>query len=158
MRLKRAAAISAVLALGLSALAACGGGEPGTDPTPEPGVSFEAGTTMARLKEAQKITIGTKFDQPGFGLANLDGVPEGFDVEIGKIIATELGIPVENIEWVQTPSAVREEVIETDQVDIVVDEQGHRGRIAGVPQDRRWPDGPGGRSRRPSGHDARMDG
>jgi len=121
MRLNRSAAIGAVLALGLGALAACGGGDdPGTDPTPEPTVSFEAGTTMAELNEAQSITIGTKFDQPGFGLANLEGVPEGFDVEIGKIIATELGIPVDNIEWVESPSRVREEYIETDRVDLVV--------------------------------------
>lgn len=120
MRRRQAAAFGAVLALGLSALAACGGGEPGTDPTPEPDVSFAAGTTMARLHDAQKITIGTKFDQPGFGLVNLEGVPEGFDVEIGKIIATELGIPVENIEWVETPSRVREEYIEQGRVDIVV--------------------------------------
>jgi glutamate transport system substrate-binding protein len=121
MRRNRAVAFGAVLALGLGALAACGGdGGDGNEPTPEPTVSFAAGTTMARLHDAQKITIGTKFDQPGFGLANLDGVPEGFDVEIAKIITTELGIPVENIEWVESPSRVREEYIETDRVDLVV--------------------------------------
>ena len=38
------------------------------------------------------ITIGTKFDQPLFGLKGPDGKPEGFDVEIGKIIAAKLGI------------------------------------------------------------------
>ncbi len=119
MRSLRVAAIGATLALGLGLLTACGG-EEGGGPAPSPSVSFAAGTTMAELNEAQAITIGTKFDQPGFGLANLEGVPEGFDVEIGKIIATELGIPVENIEWVETPSRVREEAIETDQVDIVV--------------------------------------
>ena len=31
---------------------------------------FPAGSTMAELAEAGKITIGTKFDQPGFGLLN----------------------------------------------------------------------------------------
>ena len=29
---------------------------------------FEAGTTMEKLSKAKKITIGTKFDQPLFGL------------------------------------------------------------------------------------------
>jgi glutamate transport system substrate-binding protein len=124
MRLTRAAALSAVLALGLGVLAACGGGEGGGEPatgeTPVPSVSFEPGTTMDRLYKEQKIRIGTKFDQPGFGKANLEGVPEGFDVEIGKIIAFELGIPEENIEWVETPSRVREEYIEQGRVDIVV--------------------------------------
>lgn len=122
MRLSRIAAATAVLALGLTALTACGGGNSanaggGSSPA---AVSFAAGTTMEKLNKAKKITIGTKFDQPGFGLKGLDGKPAGFDVEIGKIIATELGIPTANISWVETPSAVREEVIEQSKVDIVV--------------------------------------
>ncbi len=75
---------------------------------------------MAKLKAAQKITIGTKFDQPLFGQGRLDGKPQGFDVEIGKIIAAELGIPADKIEWVETKSAVREEYIEQGKVDLVV--------------------------------------
>ncbi len=118
MRPIRVAAVLAATALGLGLLAACGDDPETTTPTPS--VSFEAGTTMARLHDAQAITIGTKFDQPGFGLLNLDGVPEGFDVEIAKIIATELGIPVANIEWKESPSRVREEYLETAQVDLVV--------------------------------------
>ena len=81
---------------------------------------FAAGTTMARLTEAQKITIGTKFDQPLFGQKGLDGKPAGFDVEIAKIIAAELGIPADKIEFVETTSAVREEYIEQGKVDMVV--------------------------------------
>ena len=83
-------------------------------------VSFEAGTTMAELSEAGTMTVGTKFDQPGFGLLNPDGVPEGFDVEIAKIVAAELGIAAEEIEWVETVSANREPFIQNGQVDIVV--------------------------------------
>jgi glutamate transport system substrate-binding protein len=82
--------------------------------------SFEAGTTMAELAEAGTITVGTKFDQPGFGLLNPDGVPEGFDVEIATIVAAELGIAAEDIEWVETVSANREPFIQNGQVDIVV--------------------------------------
>jgi glutamate transport system substrate-binding protein len=81
---------------------------------------FPAGTTMAELAEAGTITVGTKFDQPGFGLLNPDGVPEGFDVEIAKIVAAELGIAAEDIEWVETVSANREPFIQNGQVDIVV--------------------------------------
>jgi ABC-type amino acid transport/signal transduction systems, periplasmic component/domain len=75
---------------------------------------------MERLNNAQKIVIGTKFDQPGFGLKGLSGQPEGFDVEIGKIIAGEMGIPADKIEWVETPSKVREDYIEQAKVDMVV--------------------------------------
>ena len=47
-----------------------------------------AGSTMARIAEAGSITIGTKFDQPLFGLVDpRTGEPEGFDVEIAKLIA-----------------------------------------------------------------------
>ena len=48
---------------------------------------YEDGTTMAELADAGTITIGTKFAQPLFGLAGPDGIPVGFDIEIGKIIA-----------------------------------------------------------------------
>ncbi|MDG4767068.1 glutamate ABC transporter substrate-binding protein [Solwaraspora sp. WMMD406] len=120
MRISRVAAVAAAATLALS-MTACGdnaetGGENPDVATP----SFEAGTTMAELNEAQKIVVGTKFDQPGFGKQGLDGKPVGFDVEIAKLIAAELGIPAENIEYIETPSAVREEVIEQDKVDIVV--------------------------------------
>jgi len=84
-------------------------------------VSFEAGTTMAELNEAGAITIGTKYDQPGFGLLNpTTKVPEGFDVEMGKLIAAKLGIPEDKITWTETVSANREAFIQNGQVDIVV--------------------------------------
>src|SRR5690606_30004136 len=70
--------------------------------------------------EAGSITIGTKFDQPLFGLKGLDGKPVGFDVEIGKIIASELGIAEANINWVETVSANREPFIQNGEVDIVI--------------------------------------
>ena len=50
----------------------------------------------------------------------LDGKPEGFDVEVAKIIAGELGISPDNIEWVEAVSANREPFIENGEVDIVV--------------------------------------
>ncbi len=83
-------------------------------------VDFEAGTTMAELAEAGTITIGTKYDQPGFGLLNPSGVPEGFDVEIGTIIAAQLGIEPDQIEFVETVSANRESFIQNGQVDLVI--------------------------------------
>ncbi len=83
-------------------------------------VQFEAGTTMARLAEAGAITVGTKYDQPGFGLLNPEGVPEGFDVEIAKIVAGELGIDPEGIAWTETVSANREPFLQNGQVDMVV--------------------------------------
>jgi glutamate transport system substrate-binding protein len=114
--------LAAMMTASALVLAACGGG--GDDEAAEPTVAeapeFEEGTTMAELAEAGTIRVGTKYDQPGFGLENLEGELEGFDVEVAKIIAGALGIAPEDIEWQETPSAVREEVLEGDEVDMVV--------------------------------------
>lgn len=117
MRFKTITAIAVLAALTLAA------GCASTDtPAPAPVVTatFAAGSTMAKLKDAQKITIGTKFDQPLFGLKGLDGKPAGFDVEIGKIIAGELGIPADKIAWIETISSVRESTIQDGKADLVV--------------------------------------
>ena len=113
-RLARAAALGAVAVLALGACASDNGGDV-TDPG-----DFPEGSTMARLNQAGSIKIGTKFDQPLFGLVGPDGVPEGFDVEIGKLIASELGIAEGDIEWIETVSSVREDAIANATVDIVV--------------------------------------
>src|SRR3990170_2063429 len=122
MRLKKSLMISAIAITGLFALSACtDSGAPQPDETaPTEEVEFEAGTTMAELNEAGAITIGTKFDQPLFGQVDADGNPQGFDVEIGKIIAAELGIPEDGITWTETQSANREPFIQSGEVDIVV--------------------------------------
>ncbi len=118
MRFTKIKAAVAVAGLALS-LAACGGDD-GGDVKVSNDTDFESGTTMAKIADAGTVTIGTKFDQPGFGLQNLEGVPEGFDVEVGKIIAGALGITEDNIEWKESTSDIREQVIEDGDVDFVV--------------------------------------
>ncbi|MCO1660847.1 glutamate ABC transporter substrate-binding protein [Pseudonocardia humida] len=120
----RIAAATAAAALVLTATA-CGnqaelGGSGAPAPTVAEDTEFEAGTTMAELNEAGTLRVGTKFDQPLFGLKGLDGNPVGFDVEIAKLIAAKLGIPADKITYTETPSRIREDVIVNDQVDIVV--------------------------------------
>jgi glutamate transport system substrate-binding protein len=118
----------AVLAAMTLALTACAGdAEPEATTAPEgeeqesdAPAEFPEGSTMAELSEAGSITVGTKFDQPLFGLVGPNGVPEGFDVEIAKLIAEKLGIPEDGIEWKETVSQNREAFIETGEVDIVV--------------------------------------
>ncbi|HEU0042853.1 MAG TPA: glutamate ABC transporter substrate-binding protein [Jiangellaceae bacterium] len=118
----RRIALAAMAATAALVLSACGGDDDGDGATAEPEevATFAEGSTMAELADAGTITIGTKFDQPLFGLRGPSGDPEGFDVEIGKIIASELGISDDNIEWVETVSANREPFIQEGQVDIVV--------------------------------------
>jgi glutamate transport system substrate-binding protein len=112
----------ALAAASAIALSGCAGGDSAgeAEVTPEAAPTFAAGSTMEKLASAGEITIGTKFDQPLFGLVGPDGTPEGFDVEIGKIVAAKLGIAPENINWVETVSANREPFIQNGEVDIVV--------------------------------------
>jgi glutamate transport system substrate-binding protein len=111
--------VAATIALALVATA-CGGDDSGGGATGNQAQTFPEGSTMAKLQQAGKITVGTKFDQPLFGLKNLEGKPEGFDVEIAKIVADEMGISADNIEWVETVSANREPFIQQGKVDMVV--------------------------------------
>jgi len=123
MRVRRSTGLVGVaLALALTlALAGCGGddNDSGGGTTNE-GASFAEGTTMARLNQAGTVTVGTKFDQPLFGLKNLEGNPEGFDVEIAKLIAGEMGIAADKVKFVESVSANREPFIQQDKVDFVV--------------------------------------
>ncbi|MET4705234.1 glutamate ABC transporter substrate-binding protein [Frigoribacterium sp. UYMn621] len=115
---KRMLSVIGLAAASMLILAGCAGtDEPAADPKPV--ASFAAGSTMAKLAEAGKITIGTKFDQPLFGLKGPDG-PVGFDVEIGKLIAASLGIKASDITFTETVSANREPFIESGQVDLVI--------------------------------------
>ena len=118
MRVGRSTGLVGIVLVLMLAAAACGGDEGGGQANE--GASFAAGSTMAKLKDAGKVRVGTKIDQPLFGLKNLDGKLEGFDVEIAKLIAGEMGIQESNIEWVEAVSANREPFIQQDKVDFVV--------------------------------------
>ena len=89
---------AAVVAVAVSFTAACGGGG----------------------DSAGKIVIGTKFDQPGLGLKNPDGSMSGFDVDVAKYVAGQLGYSEDQIEWKESPSAQRETLISNDQVAYIV--------------------------------------
>jgi len=121
MRLKKGLMFSAIALAGALVLSGCidSGATPEAAPVEE-APEFAAGTTMADLAAAGEITIGTKFDQPLFGLRGPGDKPVGFDVEIGKLIAAKLGIPADKITWTETVSANREPFIQNGQVDLVV--------------------------------------
>jgi glutamate transport system substrate-binding protein len=95
----------AVLAVALP-LPACGGGGGGG------GAGGGSG--------GDKLVVGTKFDQPGLGLKKPDGTMTGFDVDVARYVAKELGYSEDQIEWKESPSAQRETLIENDQVKYIV--------------------------------------
>jgi glutamate transport system substrate-binding protein len=70
--------------------------------------------------KAGKLIVGIKFDQPGLGLKNPDGSFSGFDVEVAKYVAKNLGVPESGIEFKESKSAEREGLIERGEVDYIV--------------------------------------
>ena len=118
MRFTKTKAVLVGLALAF-VTAACGSDDEGGGGDVADSPKFESGTTMDKLSKAGKITIGTKFDQPGFGLLGLEDEPEGFDVEVAKIIAGAMGIGEADITWKEATSDIREQVIEDGDVDMV---------------------------------------
>lgn len=91
----KAAACAALLATGVLALSGCSA--TGSEDT---------------------IRIGIKYDQPGLGYQ--DGRDyTGFDTDVARYVATELGYSEDQIEWVEAPSANRENMLTNNQVDMI---------------------------------------
>jgi len=97
----------AILALALGVLVASGCGDDddegggGSAATTTPAVkrTFTAGSTMAKLQKAGEITIGVKFEVAPFGFKNVQtGEVEGFDIDVAKAIAADLGAKPKFIE------------------------------------------------------------
>lgn len=120
MRFSRTKAVIAAAGLSL-VLAACGGDGGETDIEVAENPEFESGTKMAELAESGSVKIGVKYDQPGLGFLEPGAdAPQGFDIEIAKILAGELGIAPEDIDWVETVSENREPFLQNNRVDMVL--------------------------------------
>ncbi|WP_067032806.1 glutamate ABC transporter substrate-binding protein [Streptomyces dysideae] len=107
MKLRKVTAAAATaLVLALTATA-CGGDD---------GDSDETGSGSGG---GDKIKIGIKFDQPGLGLKEPDGSFSGFDVDVATYVAKELGYDADQIEWVETKSADRENALARGDVKFI---------------------------------------
>lgn len=128
MRLRKTLAATAAGIAVAAGLAACG--DAGSD---KEGVKvdakddcdnkFEAGSRMAELAKAGKITVGHKTDQPGVGFQGAtDKVPSGFDIEVAKLLIADLCIDPasDNVNWEETISDNREPYLESGKVDVVL--------------------------------------
>jgi glutamate transport system substrate-binding protein len=96
----RIAAALTVLALALVG-AGCGDDEKTTTTGAAPAAvqKYPAGTTMGRIQRKGEIVIGVKYDVPPFGFKNTrTGDIEGFDVDLGKAVADELGVRTKLVE------------------------------------------------------------
>jgi len=109
MKLRKVTAVSAaVLALALSATA-CGG-----DSDDDAGSGSTTGSGGGG-----KIKVGIKYDQPGLGLKKPDGSFAGFDVDVATYVAKQLGYEPDQIEFVETKSADRENALARGDVKFI---------------------------------------
>ncbi|MGW0563958.1 glutamate ABC transporter substrate-binding protein [Streptomyces sp. NPDC003016] len=134
MKLRKTAAV-AIAVLALTATAC--GGESGTagdkpkDPAggkdapklPTYTVAKDVKIDSPALKKAQKagkITFGAKNDQPYLGFEDTDGKRSGFDIEIAKMVAADLGFSPDQITFKTVDSGVRETTISKGDIDLYV--------------------------------------
>ena len=97
---KGLAAIAAVACMG--SLAACG----------------SSNASDSSTADGPKLTIGIKFDQPGLGFKQGDKYT-GFDVDVAKYVAKELGYSEDQIVWKEAPSKQRETMLQNGNVDMI---------------------------------------
>src|SRR5919108_405824 len=113
--------VVALFAFAALAFAACGGDDDDDDGGGETAAQveeFPAGTTMADLQQNGEITIGVKFDVPPFGFKNpQSGDVEGFDVDLGKAVAEQLGVEPKLVEAI---SDNRIPFIQDGTVDVIL--------------------------------------
>ncbi|MFD5921568.1 glutamate ABC transporter substrate-binding protein [Kitasatospora sp. NPDC058201] len=134
MRTRRTFAV-ALCAVALTATAACGkDGTPGADKASSGSSSAPALPTYAvksdvkvdspALAEARKrgqLIIGAKSDQPFLGWEDLaTNDRSGFDIEIAKMVAADLGFTPQQIKWQTLVSSQREPAISKGQIDFYV--------------------------------------
>ncbi|MCZ7416155.1 MULTISPECIES: glutamate ABC transporter substrate-binding protein [unclassified Streptomyces] len=132
MRLRRTAAATAVVFALTAAATACGKeGDPSDDngadapELPTYTVAENVDVDSAVLKAAQdrgKLIIGSKADQPFLGFQDpATKEYEGFDVEIAKMIAADLGFdPEKEVEFKTIDSSIRETAVSKGQVDLMI--------------------------------------
>jgi glutamate transport system substrate-binding protein len=113
-----------LVALALGALVAVGCGDDDDDDGGGDGgqaaevQQFPADSTLGRIQERGEITIGVKYDVPPFGFKNpQSGEVEGFDVDLGRAIAEELGVQPKFVEAI---SDNRIPFLEQGTVDLIL--------------------------------------
>lgn len=122
--------LAAALAVSVLALTGCGqSGDPsgsGSSGGDAPysvakDVSLKGSPTFDRIHSADKVVVGVKQDQPNLGYKDpATDQYTGFDIEIARWVAADLGIPADRIEFKTIPSANRETAIKNGDVDYYV--------------------------------------
>ncbi len=75
---------------------------------------------VTHASDTGSVTIGIRIDQPGLSDRTADGRIVGFDADVARFVAEELGVAAEDIVWRETVAAERESALSSGAVDMVV--------------------------------------
>lgn len=127
MNKRKTTVLASVAALGLLLTGCASSTAPAADPVDEAKfpvaeeVTLEGSATLDAAIERGKIVIGVKEDQPGFGVRDsATGLRSGFDIDLSRWIAAELGFSTDKIEFVTIPSQSREQALTNGDADLII--------------------------------------
>ncbi len=115
------AAIAVTALLGLTLMAGCSSSESSSSSSSSDSTSASSSTdvfrTLDEIKESGTIRIGVFSDKNPFGYVDENGDYQGYDIELVKKVAEDLGV---ELEFVSTEAANRIEYLTTGKVDIIL--------------------------------------
>ena len=127
IRLPRTKALTALIFSGALALTlfACAGGSITAQEVSGGGddanVAAQAGGTLNQVLEAGVVKIAVPQDSPPFGSVGTDGEPQGYDVEVAKLVAENLEV---DLELIPVTSTNRIPYLQTGRADLVISSLG----------------------------------
>ncbi|MBA2324329.1 MAG: glutamate ABC transporter substrate-binding protein [Pseudonocardiales bacterium] len=84
-------------------------------------VQVPGSATFDKITQRGKVVIGVKNDQPGLGQVDpTTNTYSGFDIEIARLVAAQLGFGADKIDYKVVQSAAREDAISRGDVDYYV--------------------------------------
>ena len=114
VRITRIAAAVAGLMASAALVGCTPDGESGSDESSFEGVA--GSSTLKDVLDEGKLLVGDCLSFAPFGFKDEAGEPDGYDVDIAKLLAEDLGV---DLEVVDTTSANRIPNLQTDKVDVV---------------------------------------
>jgi len=121
MNIRRLAVVTAVGALALTGCGREGTSTTAVTQSAAASVAVAGSPTFDRIKARGKVIIGVKEDQPNLGFKDpTTNTYSGFDIEIARLVAAQLGFSADKIEYKAIPSANREQEISGGTIDYYV--------------------------------------
>ncbi|MGG6297937.1 transporter substrate-binding domain-containing protein [Leptolyngbya sp. AN02str] len=91
------------------------------DPAAAPASSTVLGSTLDQILSAGKVRIAVPQDSQPFGFMGADGQPQGYDVDVAKLLAESLEV---ELELIPVTSQNRIPFLQTNRADLVISSLG----------------------------------